>query len=283
VPRLIDVYRAERPDAPDDPSLAADLDAACALARAAFDGVSVDDEALARALAGLPAPAGELSPDAVREVALALACADGQRAALDALEREYFDGVRGALGAMKLAPELRDEVEQEVRRKLLVGDPPKLVGYAGRGSLRGLLKVTATRTAISMLRKAGREAPGDDALVDASGERDPELAFLKARYRGVFRDAFAEAVASLEPRERNLLRLHFLRKMTLESLATMYGVHRATIVRHLAKIRDSIDRATRAAMRERLGADRREVDSVMELIASRFDASVERLLRTEEV
>ncbi|MCA9611101.1 MAG: sigma-70 family RNA polymerase sigma factor, partial [Myxococcales bacterium] len=100
------------------------------------------------------------------------------------------------------------------------------------------------------------------------------------RYRGVFREAFEEAVGALSPRERNLLRLHFLRRVTLESLAELYGVHRATIVRHLAKIRERLDAATQAALRDRLGADKREVESVMDLIRSRFDVSVERMLRT---
>ncbi|MCB9594995.1 MAG: sigma-70 family RNA polymerase sigma factor [Sandaracinaceae bacterium] len=283
MPTLSEVYIAERPDARDAiEDLEARLADACALARSAYADVGVEDEALCRALAGLEPPVDELSPDAIRELALGLACARGEQAALRHLEADYFEGVRGALAAMKLPADVRDEVLQEVRRKLLVGDPPKIAGYAGRGSLRGLLKVTATRTAISMLRKTDREAPGDDAILDEAGEPDPELAYLKERYRGVFRAAFEEAVAGLEPRERNLLRLHFLRKVTLDALATMYGVHRATIVRQLAKIRETIERATQRGLRERLGADPREVDSVMDLIRSRFDASVERLLQTQQ-
>jgi hypothetical protein len=62
----------------------------------------------------------------------------------------------------------------------------------------------------------------------------------------------------------------------------MYGVHRATIVRQLATIRETIERATHRGLQTRLGADRREVEGVMDLIRSRFDASVERLLRTRE-
>lgn len=45
---------------------------------------------------------------------------------------------------------------QTVRDKLLVADTDgevKIVRYAGGGSLRGLVKVTAVRTAISLLRK----------------------------------------------------------------------------------------------------------------------------------
>ena len=282
MPGLAKVYLAARPDARALDDLDARLDALCAAASEAWDDVPVDETALVTALAGLPKSVEDLSEDAVREVALALACAEGHEGALRRLEAEYLTSARRALAAMKLSQDARDEVLQEVRRKLLVADggPPRIAGYAGRGSLRGLLKVTATRTAISMLRKSGREGPGDDALVEASGEKDPELAYLKERYRVAFKAAFEDAVASLEPRERNLLRLHFLRKVTLEALADMYGVHRATIVRHLAKIRDTLDRATRKELRERLGADRREVESVMDLIRSRFDASVERLLRT---
>ena len=160
---------------------------------------------------------------------------------------------------------------------------PKIVGYAGRGTLHGLVKVVATRTALSLLRRRGVESPGDEALLDVEGEADPELSFLKAHYRAAFRAAFEEAVHALAPRERNLLRLHCLRNVTLEALAAMYGVHRATIVRQLAKIRDELDRLTRKGLRERLGgADAREIAEVMELVRSRFDVSVERLLRTME-
>jgi len=282
MPTLEEVYLTQRPDARDLVDLATLLEAACALARDAWPDVPVLDAEFVAALAGLEPTVDRVPPERVRELALGLACGRGDEPAIRRLEAEYFDGVRGALAAMKLDDDLRDEVIQEVRRKLLVGDPPKIAGYAGRGSLRGLLKVTATRTAISLLRKSGRESPSDDALLDLTGERDPELAFLKERYRGIFREAFEVAVSQLEPRERNLLRLHFLRKVTLDALAKMYGVHRATIVRHLAKIRDSIDRATQKGLRERLGADAREVDSVMDLIRSRFDVSVERLLQTTE-
>lgn len=286
MPTLSEVYLAERPDARGIANLDVLLTDACALARAAYDDVPVDDEALCRALAGLEPPIDALTPETIRELSLGLACARGEPHALRHLEADYFDGVHGALAAMKLPADLRDEALQETRRKLLVGDPPKIAGYAGRGSLRGLLKVTATRTAISMLRARGREDGGDlvdDAIGSAiDDQRDPELAYLKARYRGIFREAFEEAVAALEPRERNLLRLHFLQKVTLDALATMYGVHRATVVRQLAKIREHIERATHRGLETRLGADRREVDSVMDLIRSRFDASVERMLRTTE-
>ncbi|MFK7984769.1 MAG: sigma-70 family RNA polymerase sigma factor [Sandaracinaceae bacterium] len=274
-------YLALRPDA-DDPDLESTLSRLCALVEAA--DIPVDRLAFIEALAALPKPAGKLDDERVRELALGLACADGDRAALRRFENDYLAHVPRLIGSMKLADADVDDVVQEVRRKLLVAEPgerPKIAGYAGRGSLRGLLKVTATRTALSMLRKSGRESPADDAMDAVVGEADPELNFLKARYRTAFREAFETAVEQLEPRQRNLLRLHFLRKVTLEDLASMYGVHRATVVRHLARARDDIDRATQRALRTQLEVSPRELESVMDLIRSRFDVSVERLLKTQ--
>lgn len=282
---LREAYVRERPDAADDATLEERLAGLVRAARSRWPSVRIVDEELAAAVAALPGSAHALEADAVAELALALACARGDAAAFTLFELEYFRGAEAVLAGMKLDADTRDEVRQEIRRKLLVADggPPKIVGYAGRGTLHGLVKVVATRTAISLLRKRGVESPGDDALLDAEGEADPELSFLQARYRPLFRAAFEEAVGALGPRERNLLRLHFLRNVTLDALAAMYGVHRATIVRQLAKIRDELDRATRNGLREKLGgADAREIDGVMDLVRSRFDVSVERLLRTME-
>ena len=279
---LASLYVGLRPDA-ERQGLEARLERACRRAREAFPDLALEEEAFVAALAGLPRSVHEVSDEAIEDLALGLACARGDASALAILDRDHFEPARAALAAMKLEPAMRDDVVQEVRRKLLVGDPPRIASYAGRGSLRGLLKVTATRIALTMLRDGGRERPSDDALLDTPGAAsDPELAFLAQGWRVAFREAFEDAVGRLEPRERNLMRLHFLRRVTLESLATMYGVHRATIVRQLARIRDTLDRATRAGMAERLGARQDELESVMDQIRSRFDVSVERLLRTME-
>ena len=277
------MYLSARPDARDDDALEARLRAAIDAARRALPELAIDDAALVTSLAGLLASIDALEDDVVVELALVLGCVAGVHLALTRLEADFFGPARHALTAMKLEADLAAEALQETREKLLVGvdgQPPRILGYAGRGSLRGLIKVVATRAAISLLRKSGRELPGDEAIVDVSGESDPELAFLKARYRPVFREAFADAVAALGARERNLLRLHFLRGVTLEQLATMYGVHRATIVRQLAAVRADLERSTRKGLAERLAVDRSELDSVMDLVRSQLDASVERLLRT---
>jgi RNA polymerase sigma-70 factor (ECF subfamily) len=217
------------------------------------------------------------------EVDLALACSQGDAAALARFEASYLDTIPAALAHMQLSADMVDEVRQRVRHKLLVaeeGEPTKLEGYAGQGRLRGLIQIVAVRTAISMLRKTKREVGGVDLTAMPSPAGDPELRYLEKRYRGAFREAFEQAVRALTSRERNFLRLQVHAGLTVDQIGNMYGVHRATATRWLTKIRTQLLKDTRAHMGAALGASSEELDSVMNLIQSRLDVSVHRMLET---
>lgn len=220
------------------------------------------------------------------ELHLALACARGDAKAIAHLERSYLDVVPLALASMKLPAATVEDVRAAVRDKLLLPDGdqrPRVVDYAGLGRLRGLVQVSAVRTAISILRKTSKELPGDDVAGRlATPESDAELALMKAQYRAAFAAAFTDAVTALGQRDRNLLRLHFLGGVTLEKLAAIYGVHRATVVRWLAAARAALFAATRDRMRAALGGGD-ELDDALALIQSRLDVSVGRLLASVEV
>lgn len=229
-------------------------------------------------------PAG-LEDAGVLELVLARACADGDPKALALFEARYMDVIGPALAHMNLDAARVSDVAQHVRNTLLVaapGEQPRLVQYAGQGRLRGLVKVTAVRTAISVLRKTkGTAAAGPDDLQRlADPVDDPELHFLKAHYRDAFRRAFARAVGQLASRDRNILRMHLLGGMTLEQVATVYGINRSTVVRSLQKIRKTLYTATRDGLREEVAVPRSEFESVLGLLRSRFDVSLGRLLET---
>jgi RNA polymerase sigma-70 factor (ECF subfamily) len=266
-----------------DDALEARLGEACGVAARAWPDVAVAAEDVAAALGrrgGAP-----VADAAAVEVHLALGCARGDAAALGHFERRFLDAVGAAVASMRLPAATVDEVRQEVRRKLLVGEdgaPPRIVEYAGDGSLRGLVGVVAVRAALSMLRKERREVPGDDLLDLPDADPDPRLALMKAEYRAAFRAAFEQAVGSLEPRDRNLLRLHHLDAVTLDQLAAMYGVHRATAVRWLGDVKRRLLTDTRRSLRASLGVDEAGLDSVMGLIESRLDVSVRRLLASRD-
>lgn len=264
------------------------LVALCAGAAAAWPGVAASPAdvvaALADKLAGADPPA--LTADAAAEVHLALACARGDAAAIAAFDRVYLAVVPRALAGMRLPAATVEDVRAVVRDKLLLpGDdrPPKLLDYAGRGRLRGLVQVTATRAAIDRLRRDAHEAPLPDDAAELAAPGDVDLSLIKAQYRDAFSEGFAHAVAALSRRDRNLLRLHFLGRVTLEQLAQMYNVHRATVVRWLAAAREAVLQATRDRVAARIGAPAHELDAMFDLVRSRVELSVERLLASVEV
>lgn len=192
------------------------------------------------------------------ELELAEGCARGDAAAVEAFERDYLSIIPSALAGMRLAPAMIDDVRALTRERLL----PRLVAYAGKGKLRGLVQVTATRIAIDLVRRDGKLA-ALPAQLAAPG--DLELSLIKAQYRAQFVDALRAAMAQLAARDRNLLHLHFLGGVTLERLATMYDVNRATIVRWLAAARAAVLDATRKAM----NVPKDEVEEIFALVASR--------------
>lgn len=258
------------------------LDELIDAAAAAWPDVALDRAALARAIEerlAAPDPPAR-GPDLAIELHLALGCARGDAAALAHLDARYLDVVAPALASMSLPAATVEDVRAAVRDKLLLPDGerrPRILDYAGHGRLRGLVQVSAVRTAISILRRTERELPGAGEDLPAPGQ-DAELALIKAEYRAAFAAAFAEAARALEPRDRNLLRLHYLGGVTFEQLGAIYGVHRATAVRWLAAARERVFTETRRRMRAHVSDT--ELDEVIDLIQSHLDVSVRRLLTT---
>lgn len=219
------------------------------------------------------------------EVLLAAACAAGNREALAHFERRYFADVPAALGRLSLSADDVAEVVQRLRIRLLVADgdaAPRVLGYAGAGQLGGLVRVTAIRLGLNLLRDRGRLAVGDDGLEDVPiAADDPALARLKAQHRSAFKQAFEDAIAGLEPRERSLLSLALVKGLGVDKIGVLYGVHRATAARWVQHARGNLTRAVHATLASRLGIARGEVDDLLPLVESQLELSLARLLRTQ--
>jgi RNA polymerase sigma-70 factor (ECF subfamily) len=131
------------------------------------------------------------------------------------------------------------------------------------------------------LRRRHRALANDLAarsLLDGTFD-DVELEALKRRWAAEFKDAFAGAVTSLSSRQRNVLRYHAIDLLTIDQIGALHGVHRVTAFRWLEQARAALLTATRAALKARLDLSEPELDSVLGAIASRLDASIDRLLR----
>jgi RNA polymerase sigma-70 factor (ECF subfamily) len=250
-------------------------------ARAAWPEVALDDESFAAHLAERW-PAGAtlaqwLEDAHATDLYLACACGRGVPEALAAVDRAFLAHTAAYLVRLSPSDAFVEDVRQTVREKLFVGDAPKIREYSGRGPLDGWLRVVAGRAALDLRKRRGERLP-DLTAKGLDPFADPELGYLKQRYRGVVEDAYKAALASLDEDSRTLLRQHFLLGVTLDELAERLRVHRTTIARRLAGARQRIADETQRLLRERLALSGEEFASLFGLVRSQLDVSVSRLL-----
>lgn len=225
----------------------------------------------------------ELASAKIEDLFLACACARGDAAAIAAFE-SYLNEVDVAFARVR-APVSADEVKQQLRLRLLVGDgegePPRLTLYRGAGDLRGWVRVVATRHLLNLATRVAPDAKGggDDALAGvAAATADPELALLKQR-RGVdLKRAFERAASELSDRERALLRQSLVERLSIDTIGDRHGIHRSTAARWVAAARSALQKNVRRALHEALGISDTEVESMLRVIESDIELSVSRLL-----
>lgn len=265
------------------------LDELLAQAAAAWPGVSVPRADFVAYLAERLPPDRTLDEAAatlpLADLHLACACARSEPGAVEAFDAAYQGEVDRAFARVRPAGLAVDDARQVVRQKLFVGAGgrgPRIRDYAGRGPLRAWVRMTAIRTLIDLAREHGDRAhdvPLDDVLAfEGSGGDTPDRALLVGQCRAELRPAFEEAVAELTPRQRNLLRQHFLHALSIDQLAGLYGAHRSTCARWLDAARERLVRGTRRRLAARLGVPPGELDEIMQLVASRLDITFRRVL-----
>jgi len=228
-------------------------------------------------------PGAELDRRHVEDLYVACGCARGDRAALATLEEATLPIVMRGLGRLASSDDARHEVVQLLRAQMLVpaGDGTAgIAAYDGRAPLAIWLRVCAGRIGMRQAARAQRTEALDDDRLDqlAPGVPDPELAYLQQHYGTQFRAAFGEAVASLLPRERNLLRHSVIDGLGIDQIAAIYHVHRATAARQLKQARATLVAATRERMRLILGVGETELDSIFRILVSMADVTLREIL-----
>lgn len=254
--------------------------------RAAWSDLALSPDEFLRYLADRLPEKAQL-PDALTglnaaELHLACCCALGRPRAHIAFERYCFSALPAVLSRFSSSDDFHDEVRQALRERLFVARPgqrARIEDYSGRGSLVGWVRIAAIRLAIDVLRQRGKEPPSDeDALQTLTIDPDPELRLLSERYRDEVKTAFRDSFAALSAAERNLLRLHHLDGLTIDELSALKRVHRSTIARRIARCCELLATNTHARLVERLGLPPSQVDSVMRLVRSQLELSLERWL-----
>jgi RNA polymerase sigma-70 factor (ECF subfamily) len=288
---LEDEFRAAlhdeaRPRFEDAATLATTLARLRAAALAAYPDLSVDAATFGAELArrlGAAASPEQLAHVRADHVHIAIACAAGDPLAIHRFEDDFLDEVDATAGRLRARPDQADEVRSHLHRILFVSEPGRpaaLREFSGRGDLRSYLRVIATRELVRVINKGRREVGvTDDAFLDTLlPASDPELGYLREHYRADVDAAMRTALAALPDQPRALLRYSVVDGWTVDRIGALYGVHRATAARRVAAAREELGDAIRAELATRLAIPIGDVDSIVRLVQSRIEVSLERLL-----
>ena len=260
---------------------------------------------LTSALALATPDAAGIAAVKVADLYLACGCALGVPKAIVLFEQHYLSEVPSYVGQIDRSGEFADEVRQQLSERLLV-TPRKIGDYTGRGSAR---RLAARRGGAHRAEReaqpeadaahprgrharasARRSGSGADAGREGGGGHlnapspDPELDYLKLRYRNELREAFALTLAALDGEARAVLKMHYLDGLNIDEIGASFRVHRSTVARWLAQARERILEETRKLLSSRLQIGRAEAESVIHLVQSQLDVSIYRYLgkKTDE-
>jgi RNA polymerase sigma-70 factor (ECF subfamily) len=226
---------------------------------------------------------GDAYPPHAAELYLALACARADARAHAHFEAEYASCLRQGVARVRADDEFIAEVVQELRHKLFVASPPRIEKYTGKGPLGAWLRVVAGRAALDRSRAELRQKPADLVAPEALAllQSSLESKLDRARYVTAFQTALQNAVSALEPRERNVLRLHYGAGVNIDGIGQAYRVHRATVARWLVRIQKQISESVRRELRSSAkDLDDGEFRDLIQLVQSRLDMALTSWMRS---
>lgn len=222
-------------------------------------------------------PEAALKRVRIADLYLACACAQGDPAAHAALDGRFLVQVERAAERVEAPPQVIEETKQALRQWLYIegnGQPPRITKYSGRGSLRTWLGVVGARMALKMMVDEGRspEVPMEERLLQCLSHPavDPELQYLKGGYRVELKESLSEAFAALDPRQRDLLRMHCQEQLNIDKIGAILGIHRSTAARRLTKTRQQLLMLMRRSLMRRLRIGKDTMNSILRLLDSQL-------------
>jgi RNA polymerase sigma factor (sigma-70 family) len=196
-----------------------------------------------------------------RDLELARQCAAGEEQAWERFVLEYrpllyraADALDPGGGARDLADSLYADLygmpESGTERRSLFRY------FHGRSSLATWLRAVLSQRYVDRLREQKRLAPLPDeerapapAGANRSEPEDPD----RLRHLAVLRQALANAVDRLDPRDRLRLGCYYVQELTLAQTGRLLKEHEATVSRQLARtrrtLRDDVERQLRGEHR----------------------------------
>jgi RNA polymerase sigma-70 factor (ECF subfamily) len=221
---------------------------------------------------------GETERTHAGDLYLACACLEGVPTALKSFERKFGEDLARAL---RRGDSSGEDLYQLVLERLFTRGPsgPKIAQYSGRAALRHWLRVVAVRTAQNERRKRVDAPSNDDAIFSSvvADADSPESKLISASLMQAYKAAFEEAFRELDPSERTILRFSVINEMSIDEIARLLKVHRATAARRVAAARARLGELTKARVMNRAGLTPKDFDSAVQLIRSNLELSLRRV------
>ncbi len=242
-------------------------------------------DAFTQHLQGLGADGAPPGDEHMADLYLAYLAGCGDNVAVEQVRARFGGDIDRALGKAASTGQPLDELRQRVWVRFLTGEPPHMHRYAGRGSLQGWVRVVVSRMVVDLLRSHGARKEstlGPAVLAELERvELDPQLELLRHRYRDDVHAAMESAFGELSDKDRRLLRGQLVERLSTDDLGALYGVHRTTAARWAEQARVRLVEAAHADLRRRIGGGEQTVRSVVDMVRSQLDLSVERLLASK--
>jgi RNA polymerase sigma-70 factor (ECF subfamily) len=205
------------------------------------------------------------------ELFLACACCRYDASALRVLNSDYIARLPRKFLTFPSGSDFADDVIQELRQRLLLPPEPRLSRYTATGPLLRWLNVVASRLAIDLRRSIRRdEREGPSFAIAHMVHPSVDTAEVQ-RYAPAIGATIRQAFLRLTWEERNLLRLYHLQGISLDRLASLNGVHRATVARWLSEIRHRLLVAVEAEVSARHKLTRSELLTVLRGVQAHID------------
>jgi RNA polymerase sigma-70 factor len=205
-------------------------------ARAVWAGIS---GAVAKGSGSIP---DLLKKIRIEELALALACVQGNERAWEAFSFGYrnavYDAARALASDLTMARELSDSLTAELYGLETQGGErrSKLAYYHGRSSLKTWLRAVVYQKFVDEYREMMRLEPLPEDL-PAAVETRAVSGKDEQRYAKLLGEAVAVSLRELPAGEKLLLSYYYIQQLTLKQIGRITGRHEATVSRQMEGLR----------------------------------------------
>ena len=234
------------------------------------------------------------------DLCLVIACERGDEKAWEDLVAGYDSTVKGAARKIAANSEDADDLASSIWAELYglredaKGERKSKLGYySGRGSLGGWLRAVVSQLAIDQFRKQSKfvqieETREFENLAEESSNNSNNDGFVShaANPEDLFGDkqasedvarALKEAVESLEPEDKLIVKMYYFDDLKLKDIAAAFGYHEATASRRLSRLHTDIRKSVERNLREHHGWSDSEIKRTLAETAERLGLSVEKL------